>query len=115
MFDFEKLTVYKKAKEFNGIVRSYIKSNKLDQTTKDQFRRASFSIVLNIAEGSGRFSKRDRRNFFVISRSSAFECMAIIDMLKDEGLILDVLFNRLHYLGEEISMILLKMIKNLSD
>ena len=115
MFDFEKLTVYKKAKEFNGIVRSYITTNNLDKITKDQFRRASFSIVLNIAEGSGRFSKRDRKNFCVISRSSAFECIAIIDVLKDEGLIQDDLFTSLYQLGEEISKILLKMIKNLSD
>lgn len=115
MFDFEKLTVYKKAKEFNRIVRSYITANNLDRTTNDQFRRASFSIVLNIAEGSGRFTKRDRRNFFVISRSSAFECIAIIGVLKEEELIRDELFNHLYNLGEEISKILLKMIKNLSD
>ena len=115
MFDFEKLTVYKKAKEFNKIVRSYIATNNLDKTTNDQFRRASFSIVLNIAEGSGRFTKRDRRNFFVISRSSTFECIAIIDVIKEEELIRAELFNLLYNLGEEISKILLKMIKNLSD
>ena len=63
MFDFEKLDIYKKAKKFNTDVRNFIKSTKLDSTTKDQLRRASFSIVLNIAEGSGRFSKADRRNF----------------------------------------------------
>jgi four helix bundle protein len=59
----------------------HILSNRLDPTTKVQLRRASFSIVLNLAEGSGRFSKPDRRNFFVISRSSIFECVAILDIL----------------------------------
>jgi four helix bundle protein len=56
MFDFEKLEVYKKAKAFNSLVRTYIKSSNLDPTTKDQLRRATFSAVLNIAERSGRFS-----------------------------------------------------------
>ena len=37
------------------------------------------SIALNIAEGSGRFSKPDRRNFFIISRGSVFECVAIFN------------------------------------
>ena len=84
MFDFEKLDIYKKAKFFNSEIRQFIKLTKLDPTTKDQLRRASFSIVLNIAEGSGRFTKPDRKNFFIISRSSIFECIAILDVLKDE-------------------------------
>jgi len=113
MFDFEKLIVYKKAKRFNATNRSYIKNNKLDPTSKDQLRRSSFSVVLNIAEGSGRFSKRDRRHFFVMSRSSLFECIAILDELKDEQAIEIQLFNSIYHLGEELSKILLTMIKNL--
>lgn len=46
MFDFEKLEVRKKEKLFNVEIRSFILSNRLDTTTKDQLRRASFSIVL---------------------------------------------------------------------
>ena len=59
MFDFEKLEVYKKAKLFNFEIRNFILSNRLDPTTKNQLRRAFFSIVLNLAEGSERFSKPD--------------------------------------------------------
>lgn len=63
MFDFEKLEVYKKAKAFNAKAYNYvIRGNGLDRTTKDQLRRASFSIMLNMAEGSSRFSRLDRRN-----------------------------------------------------
>ncbi len=61
MFDFEKLDVYQKAKAFNAQVYRCIISNKnFDTTTKNQLRRASLSIMLNIAEGSSRFSKADR-------------------------------------------------------
>jgi len=59
MFDFENLEVYKKAKAFNAIVGKMILTDlSLDGTTKNQLRRASLSIVLNIAEGSSRFSKQ---------------------------------------------------------
>jgi len=113
MFDFEKLDVYKKAKAFNSGIRSFIKKNRLDSTTRDQLRRAAFSIVLNLAEGSGRFSNPDRRNFYVISRSSVFECIAILDVLKDESMITEDLFLEFYQQGEELSKILFAMIKKL--
>ena len=59
MFDFEKLDVYKKAKVFNSSIRELIRNKKLDSTTRDQLRRAAFSIVLNLAEGSGRLTKTE--------------------------------------------------------
>ncbi len=113
MFDFEKLEVYKKAKTFNSGIRQFIKETKLDPTTKDQLRRASFSIVLNLAEGSGRFSKADRKNFFVIARSSVFECVAILDVLNDEGELDKNKFCSFYDDAEELSKIIFAMIKNL--
>jgi len=86
MFDFENLEVYKKAKALNSLVyKSILVTGSLDAVIKNQLRRASFSIVLNIAEGTSRFSKPDRRNFCVIARGSVFECIAIFDMLKDDN------------------------------
>lgn len=114
MFDFEKLTVYQKAKEFNKEVYSYlVKSQTLDRVTKDQLRRASFSIMLNIAEGSGRVSKSDRRNFFIIARGSIFECVAIFDFLKEQKLIEDTQHCNFYQNSEELSKIIYAMIKNL--
>jgi len=83
MFDFEKLDMFKKAKQFNTAIQELLLHKKVDSVTTNQPRRASFSIVLNIPEGSGRFSKKDRRNFFVIARSSVFERVATLDLLKD--------------------------------
>ena len=115
MFDFEKLEVYLKAKTFNKQVYTYLQGQKeLDRTTKDQFRRASFSIMLNIAEGSSRFSKADRKNFFIIARGSAFECVAILEFLKEENLMPSGLHNELYQKAEELSKMLFAMIKNLS-
>lgn len=114
MFDFEKLEVYKKAKTFNAGIRQFLNDAKLDPSTNDQLRRASFSIVLNLAEGSGRFSKADRRNFFIIARSSIFECVAILDVIKDENTLEITKYNDFYQLAEELSKIIFAMIKNLS-
>lgn len=103
MFDFEKLDIYKKARTFNSGIREFLKTTRLDATTKDQLRRASFSIILNLAEGSGRFTKPDRRNFFIIARSSIFESIAILDVLKDESLIEKDTFEEFYSRAEELS------------
>ncbi|MCX2743532.1 four helix bundle protein, partial [Mangrovivirga sp. M17] len=70
MFDFQKLTVYHRSKNFRKLIRSLLNENKFDRTTRDQLSRASMSIALNIAEGSSRFTPKDRKHFMVISRGS---------------------------------------------
>ena len=114
MFDFEKLTVYSKAKEFNIRINRFLLTTKLDKTTNDQLRRASFSILLNIAEGTGRFTKPDRKNFFIIARGSTFECVAILDYLKDIQAISQTQFDEFYQELDELSRMLFAMIKNLS-
>jgi len=112
MFDFEKLEVYSKAKNFNAFVQGFLGRTGIDKTTQDQLRRASFSIMLNIAEGSGRFTKPDKRNFYVIARGSAFECAAIIDFLKDQGNLDHKEFDHFYNLLEEISKMLFGLIRS---
>lgn len=57
MFDFQNLEVYKKAKLFHRGCKKLTLEKKFDAYVKDQLGRASFSVPLNIAEGSGKFSK----------------------------------------------------------
>ena len=47
----------------------------------DQLDRASLSVALNIAEGAGRSGPRDQARHYVIARGSAFECLAVLDLL----------------------------------
>ncbi len=50
-----------------------------------KLRRAALSINLNIAEGTGRF-ERDQRKFLVTARDSALECAAVLDAMQALGL-----------------------------
>lgn len=114
MFDFQKLIVYQKSKCFCNSISSLLKEKKFDRTTNDQLRRASFSIMLNIAEGSSRFSNKDRRHFLVIARGSAFECVAILEYLMDNKQIDQKVYNSFFNELEEISKMLFALIKKLS-
>ena len=113
MFDFQKLDVYQKAKSFNKSITTLIKKGDFDRITNDQLRRASFSIMLNIAESSSRFSNPDRRHFLVISRGSAFECVAILEYLNENNELNDKKYKLFYTILEEISKMLYALIKKL--
>ena len=114
MFDFEKLEVYSKAKQFNSSVSLFLEHTKVSKNKKDQLERAAFSIMLNIAEGTGRFTKPDKRNFYIIARGSAFECVAIFDYLYDQKIIDQEMFKEFYSSLEEISKMLYALIKTLA-
>ncbi|MBN2484417.1 MAG: four helix bundle protein [Bacteroidales bacterium] len=114
MFDFEKLEVYAKAKSFNSSVSKFLDHAEVSKNKKDQLERAAFSIMLNIAEGTGRFTKPDKKNFYIIARGSAFECVAIFDYLFDQKLINQELFREFYSNLEEMSKMPFALIKSLS-
>jgi len=113
MFDFQKLEVYQKSKNFCKEITATLNEKRFDRVTIDQLRRASFSIMLNIAEGTSRFSNKDRKNFFVIARGSAFECVAIMEYLLETKEIDQDAFTDYEKKLEEISKMLFGLIRNL--
>ena len=80
MFDHEKLEVYQKTIEFVGVGHQMLEGIPKSSSLWSQFDRAMISIPLNIAEGNGKWSPRDRCRFFDIAHGSALECAAILDV-----------------------------------
>src|SRR5436190_19777363 len=80
-FDHEKLDVYQEAIGFCGWVGEFPSAISAKAAAKDQLHRASTSLPLNIAEGNGKFSDKDRFRFFEMARGCALECAACLDVL----------------------------------
>ena len=83
VFDHERLDVYRLSIEY--VAFSYDLAKTLAGTNRharDQWLRAAQSIPLNIAEGNGKQSLKDKSRFFEIARGSALECASIHDVLR---------------------------------
>ena len=82
MFSFQNLSVYQKTIKLNEEVFEFFKKNRyIDFGLQDQLKRACVSVALNIAEGSGRLSKADKNRFYTISRASAYEMVAALELI----------------------------------
>jgi len=80
-FDHEKLEVYREAIAFIAWLSVLLEGTGRIGEVKDQLDRASTSIALNIAEGNGKYTPKDRCRFFDIAHGSALECAAGLDIL----------------------------------
>lgn len=80
-FDFENLKVYQKSLEYVDFVYEITKDFPKEEifSLTNQFKRASVSICLNIAEGSGG-SKAEFNQFLKIARRSVRECVAVTEI-----------------------------------
>ncbi len=115
-FAFEKLLVYQKSVDFADQICVLTESFPREYGFLcDQLNRASLSIAANIAEGNGRFTKPDRRNFFIISRGSIQECVPLMELAYRRKLLNSQDHEKLKSMLEEISRMLSGLINNLEN
>ena len=115
-FAFEKLIVYQKAINFADKVAA--KTEQFPRgygSLADQLNRAALSIAANIAEGNGRFTKADRKNFFGIARGSVQECVPLLELAKRRELIDETVNTELRSNLEEIAKMLSGLINGLEN
>ena len=83
MLDYEKLDVYQVSIELLALmVKVLERVPRGNSSLVEQLKRASLSIPLNIAEGTGKTSLADKKRFYSIARGSSMECGAILDVCK---------------------------------
>ncbi|MGZ3419484.1 MAG: four helix bundle protein [Polyangiales bacterium] len=76
----ERLDVYQAALDFAVLANELVERLPRGRShLSDQLTRASISIVLNIAEGAGKYFKPDKRRYYLSAAGSATES-AILDI-----------------------------------
>ena len=86
IFDHDRLDVYRLSIDYVAASFAIARElNGLHRHARDQWLRAAQSIPLNIAEGNGKRSLKDRCRFLDIARGSTVECAAIQDVLTATG------------------------------
>ena len=109
-FNFQKLSVYQKSLAISvDLVNVAIKFPSVYRRITDQLIGAITSIPLNIAEGSGRATQKDKNQFYRIAKTSAYEVIAILDICEKIKLINDSDFSERI---EEICRMLSGLIKS---
>jgi four helix bundle protein len=97
--------VYKDAKELFFLILKLVKNlpKEFRFELGSQLIRSAFSIILNIAEGSGKTSDRELNRFINISLGSVSELLAAIDVLKDGKFITQEEFDKIFKKLDSIS------------
>ena len=115
-FAFEKLIVYQKSVDFADEVTRITESFPRGfYFLANQLNRASLSISANIAEGNGRFTKGDRKNFFGIARGSLQECVPLLELTRRRDFITPEVHQRLKADLEEIAKMISGLIRGLEN
>ena len=113
-FDHQRLDVYRVALEFQALVprlfprRGYA-------GLRDQLDRSSASILLNIAEGCGRFARADKAQLYRIARGSAMESAAVLDVLLTRGVIAEGTYRHAHGLLIRVTQMLTRLVRRMQE
>ncbi|MEW6127052.1 MAG: four helix bundle protein [Acidobacteriota bacterium] len=112
---FEEIKTWQKAREVTLIVYAISKEKEfaMDFGLRDQIRRASVSIMANIAEGHGRRSDKEFANFLNMSRGSVEEVQSHLYVALDQRYINQECFSKLYDLLEEISRMIMALSQHL--
>ncbi|HBR57037.1 MAG TPA: four helix bundle protein [Blastocatellia bacterium] len=112
---FEDILAWQKARQITNSIYKITTSDEFskDFGLKEQIRRASVSIMANIAEGFARRSDKDFANFLNISRSSAAEVQSHLYVALDQNYIQQNNFDKIYFELEEVSKMIFSFAKHL--
>jgi four helix bundle protein len=104
---FEDLVAWQKARELTRKIYTVTVEGEFarDFGLRDQMRRASVSIMSNIAEGFDRASRAEFHQFLVIAKASAAEVRSQLYVALDAGYMKEDRFVELQNSAQEVSRI----------
>ncbi len=108
LFDHERLEVYRVAREYL-VVATALSARKMPRDLRDQFDRASTSILFNIGEGAGKTAKADKQRSYEIARGSTTEAATQLDVLRIRGSITDEQYHRARALLIRVAQMLSRL------
>ena len=87
-FDHERLDVNRLALAFIVVANDVAQALPRGRSyIADQIQRAATSVVLNLAEGAGEYGPNDKARFYRMSKRSATECSAVLDVCKELNIV----------------------------
>lgn len=104
-FRFLQWQVYIEAKELLTLVLNIVKRLPKEYRYElgAQANRSAFSVVLNIAEGSGKTSDKDTSRYFDIALGSLYETLSAVDVFCDNQIVDKTEFNDIYNKAESIA------------
>jgi four helix bundle protein len=113
---FEELESWKKARELTNKIYTVTEEGnfKRDFALKDQIRRASISVLSNIAEGFERGGDKEFLQFLAVAKGSCGEIRAQLYVALDRSYITPEVFQRLTTITTEIGRLLSGLMKYLA-
>ena len=116
-FAYENLEVWDRGVDFAVEVINAVEQISTDRKhyrLLEQIEASSTSISMNIAEGKGRFSKKEFVHFLYISRGSLYETMTLLEVFRRKGWITSDQYHLLEKSGIEIASMIKGLINSIN-
>ena len=115
-FGYEDLDVWNKAVEFAVEVIELVEdisTHRKHYRLLEQVEASSASISMNIAEGKGRFSKKEFVQYLYISRGSLYETMTLLEIFRRKKWISEKGYSKVEIDGKQIVSMLKGLINSI--
>ena len=115
-FGYENLEVWNKAVDFAVEVIDrveQISTHRKHYRLLEQIESSSTSVSMNLAEGKGRFSKKEFIQYCYIARGSLYETMTLLEIFRRIKWITDSDYLKLETSGKEIASMIKGLINSL--
>jgi len=117
-FSFEDLEVWQKAIDFADRVIGVIDKLSTDRKHHrliEQLESCAASVSMNIAEGKGRYSKKEFIQSLYIARGSLYEAIALLIIFHKKNWIDEAQLDELKGLGSEIGRMISSLINSVKN